>query len=381
MAVAHHYFALDGVFAGGTEAARGVEKTVVDPSLERVFEKNEDAALLLFGQTGTGKTHTLREALARCAALKPEQTTVRFVELAGRRACRDLLSNGKSVKLLADAEERVHFVGAAARTCADGVELARALDEGMSMRASVATERNEASSRSHAVVEISSAKGAKLTVVDLAGSERKWETMGLRGRAHQRESADINLSLMALKDCFRARHDGKRVPYRAATLTRVLRTCFEAAADSVAVVATLSPRTDDVIHSLYSLETVALMAPGLGASKRSSLQSSRLAWVDDASSGPSGDPMDWDAAATNRWLLTADRGRFAHVVIPEGTTGRELLTLSGAGLGRLFAGSGREGRGGDEGTGWTVEADGAGKRLAKVMVAALRREACKYRLG
>ena len=90
--------------------------------------------------------------------------------------------------------------------------------------------------------------------------------------------------------------------------------------------------------------------------------------------------MEWSAEQFHRWLLTAENGRFSHVVVPEGTTGKELLGMNGAALGALFAGAGREGRASNEGSVWTIEAMG-GRGLAKEMVAALRREACRWRIG
>ena len=90
--------------------------------------------------------------------------------------------------------------------------------------------------------------------------------------------------------------------------------------------------------------------------------------------------QDWSAAQVLEWLSTAEGGRFSHVVVPEGTTGKELLGMNGAALGALFAGAGREGRASNEGSVWTIEAMG-GRGLAKEMVAALRREACRWRIG
>ena len=360
----HHRVQVDGVL-------ESVEK-VVDPLIDDV-KQGKAATLLLFGQTGTGKTHTLREALTRLVARIDTECSVRFVELAGKRACRDLLNDASSVKLLSDSNDVVHFKGAPPCLCPDSDALRSALDEGLALRSSVQTERNAASSRSHAVVEIS-INDVTMTFVDLAGSERKWETMQMRGRQHQRESADINLSLMALKDCFRARYEGRRIPYRAHNLTRVLRRCFST--ESVAIVATLSASPEDLIHSLYSLETVCLMAPDL--KNKTVVETSRL--FAETGSVIGGDPMEWGADQFHRWLLTAENGRFSHVVVPEGTTGKELLGMNGAALGALFAGAGREGRAAHEGQVWTIEAMG-GRGLAKEMVAALRREACRWRIG
>ena len=58
-----------------------------------------------------------------------------------------------------------------------------------------------------------------LRLVDLAGSERNYETQRMSAVQHK-ESADINTSLMALKDCFRAHAAGTRAPYRASRLTQ-----------------------------------------------------------------------------------------------------------------------------------------------------------------
>ena len=46
----------------------------------------------------------------------------------------------------------------------------------------------------------------------------------------------------------------------------------------------------------------------------------------------------------------------------------------------VVPGAGREGRAVHEGSVWTIEAMG-GRGLAKEMVAALRREACRWRIG
>ncbi|KAK7235977.1 microtubule motor protein [Aureococcus anophagefferens] len=229
-------------------------------------------------------------------------------------------------------------------------------------------------------VEVLAPDGRALTLVDLAGSERKWETMGMRGSAQNRESADINLSLMALKDCFRATHDGGRVPYRSSSLTRVLRTCFFDA-EAVHLVATLSPSAGDLIHSVYSVATACLMAPGLGAATRSTVATERLAAELSAGTGDPAleHPARWSADTTRAWLLTAERGKFNHVVLPAGTTAGDLLSVDAAGLGALFAGQGRAARDGHEGAMWVVGAD-TDAALAREITNALKREACKWRL-
>lgn len=66
----------------------------------------------------------------------------------------------------------------------------------------------------------------KLLLVDLAGSERAADCQS-NNRQRRLEGAEINKSLLALKECIRAL-DSKsgHVPFRASKLTMVLRDSF-----------------------------------------------------------------------------------------------------------------------------------------------------------
>lgn len=57
----------------------------------------------------------------------------------------------------------------------------------------------------------------RLALVDLAGSERNYETLKMSAAQHK-ESGDINTSLMALKDCFRAHAASRSVGVAAAAV-------------------------------------------------------------------------------------------------------------------------------------------------------------------
>jgi len=74
------------------------------------------------------------------------------------------------------------------------------------------------------------AKFGKLTLVDLAGSERADETQS-NDKQRRAEGAEINKSLLALKECIRALDSNKNggdnhVPFRSSKLTLVLRDSF-----------------------------------------------------------------------------------------------------------------------------------------------------------
>ena len=169
-----------------------------------------------------------------------------------------------------------------------------------------------------------------------------------------RESADINSSLMALKDCFRAYHahmtgskmmirqrkveitksssshglssavglTPARAPYRASLLTRVLRECFVNCQSSssmedtdakidrrhyTTIITTLSPTPTDTLHSINSLEHVVLMSSDLV-----SHMSAVTVEVPLSGLALSHLPIEsWTADQVVSWLATAGGGRFA----------------------------------------------------------------------
>lgn len=102
-----------------------------------------------------------------------------------------------------------------------------------------ATEANETSSRSHAVLQIicehkdkdagisTELRTGKLSLIDLAGSERasKTNNRGIR----MIEGANINKSLLALGNCINALHENNSknqqnyIPFRDSKLTRLLK--------------------------------------------------------------------------------------------------------------------------------------------------------------
>ena len=82
------------------------------------------------------------------------------------------------------------------------------IDFGHSERTTHSTAANDTSSRSHAVCQIKVKDGngkniGKLLLVDLAGSERAADTQS-NNRQRRMEGAEINKSLLALKECIRA---------------------------------------------------------------------------------------------------------------------------------------------------------------------------------
>jgi len=82
-----------------------------------------------------------------------------------------------------------------------------ALSQGMKLRASGATGANAESSRSHAIMTMTlkhyDRAYSKMSFIDLAGSERGSDVEHTDKKT-KNDGAEINKSLLALKECIRA---------------------------------------------------------------------------------------------------------------------------------------------------------------------------------
>ncbi|CAN0167733.1 unnamed protein product, partial [Discosporangium mesarthrocarpum] len=113
--------------------------------------------------------------------------------------------------------------------------------------------------RSHAICQVSIREAAtgrlhgKLSLIDLAGSERGTDTKS-HNRQRRMEGADINKSLLALKECIRALdNDSVHVPYRASKLTLVLKDSFTRKSARTVMIATVSPVASSADHTINTL--------------------------------------------------------------------------------------------------------------------------------
>ncbi|KAI8424945.1 hypothetical protein MSG28_006857 [Choristoneura fumiferana] len=224
--------------------------------------------VLAYGQSATGKTHTMMgtdsepglvpRLCRELASTQPCDVTFSFLEIYNERV-HDLLvgedpplpfnslprRRGNARK---DLRVRQHptkgpYVQNLRRVAVNDVETLLALvSEGGRRRRTAATRRNTSSSRSHALLELSTPK-ATLHLADLAGSEKaSWE--GCCG-GRQKEGANINKSLVALSNVISALVSGgsgrgRFVPYRDSALTWLLKDCFTGGACTF-IIATVSP--------------------------------------------------------------------------------------------------------------------------------------------
>lgn len=249
--------------------------------------------LFMFGQTGSGKTYTMssimehatKEIFQAFGTRDEAAVCLKVFEIAGRK-CFDLLPRQRTeLKLLDDRCGRTNIVGATEAPVCSTEECLKLVRDAMSRRATAGHARNDESSRSHCVCILDLLAGGQLILVDCAGTERRQDS-DQHSSERMRESAEINASLHALKECIRYRCKEQRaiaksnsnagdgnddeeqrqvhVPYRGSQLTRVLHESFTRPGSYLAAIGTISPTSMDTEHTLSTLKTLQLLLSDAG---------------------------------------------------------------------------------------------------------------------
>ncbi|KAF7363485.1 Kinesin motor domain-containing protein [Mycena sanguinolenta] len=281
---------------------------VVSPMLEEVI-MGYNCTLFAYGQTGTGKTHTMQGDLTPTPLGNPSANAgmiprvlfrlfhqlessgsdysvkISFVELYNEEL-RDLLAAdpsapsgskpaGKDIgapkapeglKIFDDASKHGVFIqGLEEIAVKDSADALALLTKGSQRREVAATKFNDHSSRSHSVftitVHVKEAghvsgddllKIGKLNLVDLAGSEN----IGRSGAENKqaREAGMINQSLLTLGRVINALVDkAQHVPYRESKLTRLLQDSL-GGRTKTCLIATVSPARANMEETLSTLD-------------------------------------------------------------------------------------------------------------------------------
>ncbi len=135
----------------------------------------------------------------------------------------DLLNNKTEVQCREDAKQKVNIIGLTERQITSADEIMRFISDGIRSRTSGQTGANAESSRSHAILQMQlkhyGKPFGKMSFIDLAGSERGADTMNTNKQT-KLDGAEINKSLLALKECIRALDlEKKHLPFRGSKLT------------------------------------------------------------------------------------------------------------------------------------------------------------------
>ncbi|KAJ3115989.1 kinesin motor protein cin8 [Physocladia obscura] len=267
---------------------------------KKILTKTQNQVLLgynctifAYGQTGTGKTHTMEGDLESCqgkqAGIIPRTLYRLFDKLekddseySVRVSCleiyneelRDLLASDENaqpkLKIFEDVNRRGsnEVQGMERILVTSAQDVIAVLQRGSQKRQTAATKMNESSSRSHCIFTITVhikettpdgedlLKVGKLNLVDLAGSENVGRSGAEKGRA--KEAGMINQSLLTLGRVINSLVEkGLHIPYRESKLTRLLqdslggktKTCIIAA-----VVIAVSPAKANLEETLSTLD-------------------------------------------------------------------------------------------------------------------------------
>ena len=99
-------------------------------------------------------------------------------------------------------------------------------------------------------------------IVDLAGSERAADTQS-NNRTRRMEGAEINKSLLALKECIRSLDSkSSHIPFRASKLTMVLRDSFTGNNSKIVMIACINPGSSSADHTLNTLRYAQRLKQG-----------------------------------------------------------------------------------------------------------------------
>ena len=226
-----------------------------------------------YGQTGSGKTFTMKGIQdSAIDSLFSEfedkfEFYVSFFEIYSGRLY-DLLNNRNKVMALEDKNQKVQIFGLEQKKVSTPQEMKDVVEYANTMRTTHNTVTNETSSRSHAICNFvireknkPDDEYAKLTLVDLAGSERATETQS-NNKSRLAEGAEINKSLLALKECIRGLDARKttgnseqHVPFRTSKLTLVLRDSFISKSNisKIIMISCISPGYSSANHTINTL--------------------------------------------------------------------------------------------------------------------------------
>ncbi|XP_074870728.1 kinesin-like protein KIF2B [Carettochelys insculpta] len=256
-----------------------VYRHTAQPLVESIF-RGGMATCFAYGQTGSGKTYTMVgdvshkgpggakgiytmvaqdvfHWLQEPSYQKLElQVLGSFFEIYGGKVY-DLLNWRNRLKVLEDGQQQIQVVGLQEEEVSSVEDVLNLIEMGNRCRRCGQTSANTHSSRSHAVFQIILRKRGRLhgkfSLIDLAGNERGADT-GSADRRTRLEGAEINKSLLALKECIRALGRNKaHTPFRASKLTQVLRDSFIGENSSTCMIATISPGMRSCEHTLNTL--------------------------------------------------------------------------------------------------------------------------------
>ncbi|NWT09488.1 KIF24 protein, partial [Vireo altiloquus] len=266
-----HVFYFDEVF-GESCTNQDVYMKTAYPLIQHIFNGG-NATCFAYGQTGAGKTYTMignhrnpglyalaAKDIFRHLEASPSRkdliVLISFYEIYCGQLY-DLLNGRKRLFAREDGKHVVQIVGLREFQVDSVDQLLEVILKGGKERSTGATAVNSDSSRSHAIIQIQIKDTAnrafgRISFIDLAGSERAADAKD-SDRQTKMEGAEINQSLLALKECIRALdQEHTHTPFRQSKLTQVLKDSF-IGNSKTCMIANVSPSHIATEHTLNTL--------------------------------------------------------------------------------------------------------------------------------
>ncbi|SCQ12888.1 kinesin-13,putative [Plasmodium gaboni] len=276
--IERHEFIVDKVFDDGVDNFTVYENTI-KPLIIDLFENNCVCSCFAYGQTGSGKTYTMLGSQPYGQSDTPgifqyaagdifkflsiydkdnnKGIFISFYEIYCGKLY-DLLQKRKMVAALENGKKEVVVKDLKILRVLTKEELILKMIDGVLLRKIGVNSQNDESSRSHAILNIDlkdinkNISIGKIAFIDLAGSERGADTVS-QNKQTQTDGANINRSLLALKECIRAMDSDKNhIPFRDSELTKVLRDIFVGKSKSI-MIANISPTISCCEQTLNTL--------------------------------------------------------------------------------------------------------------------------------
>lgn len=242
-----------------------VNRHIYNINIKDKMIKSKNFICYAYGQTGSGKTHTIFGDKVDVGILsmtmqdimelyKEYDVYMSSYEIYNNEAY-DLLNKKTKLYIREGYHGELH-INSSKHKLKNYYAFMDKMDIIKKMRNVGLSSQNNKSSRSHAIFVIYIRKGMllhkKITFVDLAGSERGSKSI-CKNKMEYKENAEINKSLLALKECIRSMGNHKKhIPFRSSKLTTILKESFDSKTDSL-MIGTISPEELNIVDTLNTL--------------------------------------------------------------------------------------------------------------------------------
>ncbi|CAD8092114.1 unnamed protein product [Paramecium sonneborni] len=269
--IEEHQFNFDLAF-NQNNSNEQVYINAVRPIIRAAFQRAK-VTCFAYGQTGSGKTYTMIGDIERqipgmyllagqdiFQIIEMEEYThlqvyVSFFEIYCGKLY-DLLSQRNQIQIREDAKGNVNMINLMEKKINSVQQLMHFIQLGQNVRITASNSSNSESSRSHAILQVILKSGktvhGKMSFIDLAGSERGADVQD-QNKQTRIDGAEINKSLLALKECIRALDLNKNhTPFRGSKLTLVLKDSLTGNCKTV-MIGNISPSSQSSEHTLNTL--------------------------------------------------------------------------------------------------------------------------------